>query len=372
MEGESSLVQHTSRDTQTMNDPLAGVIDTLCSNLSPALVTPGAVQNLQELARELPPIHRGIFECRLGANTPQVDLSQGILGYDGEPAVLIEHIARMALVSDGEMHPAWSRLQDFCTRWDDTHSPLHGSIRTIWLEFDLVSPSPSAPAPSLFLSLKSDDLTASEARAVVVEALGVLLDEQAFSALRHNVRRCFEAATEGTRVLYVGTMLARQTEAVRIEFHPPTPDRVIPYLEQIGWSGPVGEVENLMAQLVDLVDRIDMVDINVGTRIFPTIGLQCVLDKSPHHEPRWATFLDHLVAQGMCTQRKRDALLAWPGYTNPSSAPLSQLPDQLEVFKRQISHIKIVRHPRRSLEAKAYLWFDRVALDLQPTQEGHP
>ncbi len=338
---------------------LADTTDTLLSSLSPALVTDGALSKLRQLAQVLPPIPRGIFECRLDAGAAQVDLSQAILGYGGEPDVLMEHIARM---SPADVHPTWASLRDFCTRWIDPSFLLHGNVRTIWLELDAVRETPS---PSLFFTLKPEGLTVSQAYAVAQDALGVLLAEANLALFQDNVRRCFDACDGVARIYQVGVMLARQTDALRLCVHPLNADSIAPYLARVGWPGPVDELASLVAWLLGFVDRIDMIDLDVGSRIYPQVGFECVFEQQPHREPRWAVFLDDLVARGLCAPDKRDAVLAWPGYTDPTPGPLPQLPEQIEVLKRRVSHVKIVYQPQRPLEAKAYLWFNRVGFELR-------
>ena len=41
---------------------------------------------------------------------------------------------------------------------------------------------------------------------------------------------------------------------------------------------------------------------------------------NPGREPRWGALLDHLVANGLCTPEKREALLSYPGYTDEETA----------------------------------------------------
>jgi hypothetical protein len=361
-----------------MRHTLADSLEILLPSLSPTLVAPEVVPDLRRLARVLAPVPRGILECRLGPNAPQVDLSQCIHADDGEPAILAEHIA--AAVSAGTLPdgPSWSRVRDFCSQWAKPSSPLHADIPDIWLEFDLDYPLSDLPTPSLFFTWRGDTLPTRESYAVVERTLSILLGESALGPLKDNLHRCFDACADAARVISVGVMLSRQTEALRVNVKPLGSDRIVPYLERAGWPGPAEEFRHLIVQMGGFADYM-MVDMDVGTRICQEVGLECRPIQQPARGPQWATFLDHLLESGLCTPQKRDALLAWPGRIDPTSSPapwpdhlivesLLQPADHFSAFLRRVSHAKIVYSPQRPLEAKGYLWFGHTWLRLQPVQ----
>jgi hypothetical protein len=75
-----------------------------------------------------------------------------------------------------------------------------------------------------------------------------------------------------------------------------------------------------------------------------------------------------LVQQGLCTQAKRDALLAWPAWITPSMpgitwpatllhASLLAQPTMFSAIQRGISHVKIAWRGAASPSAKAYFGF---------------
>jgi hypothetical protein len=361
-----------------MKYTLADSLDILLPNLFPVVVSPVEVPQLRGLARLLPPIHRGIFECRLNGNTSQVDLSQSILVRESESALLIEWITGVISTSDRPVHPAWSLVRDFCIRWADSSSPLHDSVRNIWLEFDLDGLTPSLPPPSLFIGLRRET-SASEAYIVAEKALDMFLGESGLIPLRDNLHRCFETCPDIAFVNQVGVMLSRRTDALRVCIQDLAPNQIIPYLLQVGWPRPVDELEHLMAGLISFSDHIIMVDIDVSARVHPKVGLEFSVEHKPENKPRWAAFLDDLVERELCTSEKKDALLAWPGVAEPpkSSAPwpmpliiesLSQPPDCFSVFTRLLSHVKIVYQPQQPFEAKGYLSFEHIWLQPQQAQ----
>jgi len=260
----------------------------------------------------------------------------------------------------------WNRIRQFCERWVEPSSHMNAGLSAAWLEFDLVAPPYNTPVPSVFVVVREDVPSAHGSLAAVEEALDLLLDKAFSREFRDGLRRCFEACSGDVRVRHVGAMLARHSDALRLCIHPLDSDHILPYLERIGWPGSVEELRSLLTPLLNLTDRIDMIDVDIGTSVFPQIGVECAFDRQPSAEPRWAPFLDHLVSLGLCTSRKRDGLLAWPGYTDPKTDTWPGLSGEVILLERRISHIKIGYHPGKPLEAKAYLWFDTAYFELQP------
>jgi hypothetical protein len=116
------------------------------------------------------------------------------------------------------------------------------------------------------------------------------------------------------------------------------------------------------------VERIDL-DLDVGEKIAPKIGLECSLSKQPKFEPRWSNFLDYLVSNNLCIPEKKEALLSYPGYIREKKYKelfpknllnISQmLGGQYErVFFYGLYHIKLVYRleSKAPWEAKAYLY----------------
>ena len=109
-------------------------------------------------------------------------------------------------------------------------------------------------------------------------------------------------------------------------------------------------------------------NIDMSLVVQSKIGIMCYFEgrRQPGPEPWWPILLDHLVRNGLCTARKRDALLAYPGYTDENT-PGVTWPETLRgasrllggrtvsTFVRSLHHVKLVHEPGRPVEAKAYL-----------------
>lgn len=347
-----------------MPSTLTESIHLLLPNLVPKLVAPDAIWGLKTLTDNLTPILRGGFECRLGANRSQVDFQQCIIRDESELILLQEAIAIIASGDGISTDTRWSQLQYFLGQWQLSLQ----SIPEIWLEYDSDISSVFLPLPAIFFGLPQKRFPTIDTYAIAAKSLDLLLGRSGWHKWQDNLERCFRACPHGVFVSHIGVMLSRNVPALRVNVKGLQPAALISYLQEIGWPGETKEVEALMKQLFSLVDRVT-VCLDVGKRIYPQIGLECILVHQPEQDSRWATFLDYLLERGLCTPEKREALLKWPGQTNPVNSPapwpghliaasLLQPRERFTLFDRRLSHLKIVYRPQCPLEAKAYLWFE--------------
>ena len=341
-----------------MHLTLADSLDVLLPNLTSKLVGTDALLNLKTLAHHLPPILRGGFECRLTANTSQVDLQQCVVQDDIE--LLQTHIStstnRMA-------HAGWSQLSDFINEWQISLK----SIQEIWLEFDIDNSS----VPAIFIGFPQNVSSAIETYEIATHSLNLLLPS-VWNRWQDNLYRCFKACPNGVFVSHIGVMLSRNVPALRVNIKRLQPDSLISYLQQLGWQQDNEDVETLMQQVCTLCDRVT-VCLDVGQHIYPRIGLECIFLQQPPHESRWATFFDYLIEHGLCEPQKKETLLNWPGQNSPMNsswpesliaASLLESKERFTVFERRLSHVKVTWQPQGQLEAKAYLWFEHKWLEI--------
>lgn len=350
-----------------MQATFAESLSVLLPGLPSALAPPALLPDLSRLARALPPIPRGGFEVHLGT-PPGVDVHHGIVAAGDEPQRLRTHLA----ATGATVHPAWQRVDDFLARWNDPASDLHDEITELVLELDQTPLSVDPLLPSVFFGFRQEPAPAPARYAVAQAALDVLPGSTAWSPWQPDVRRCFEACSPPSFVSHLGVMAGRRVPALRINVKRLQADSLLAYLRRVGWPGAsaenaLEEAAAMMARLQQFVDRIT-VCLDVGARVYPQIGFECILLKQPPPGARWAVFLDHLVERGWCLPHQRDALLDWPGYTTPLtttvgwpasliSAELLQASDCFTAFQRGLSHVKVSYHPQRPVTAKAYLTF---------------
>jgi hypothetical protein len=338
-------------------------------HLSPNLVSPDVVPAIRQMARALPPLHWGGFECRLEESKPQIDFHQGILTDDNALTILENHIASTSLSESS----TWKAIRQFCTRLNFSTSPLSGKVTRIVLEFDNCRLPSVLYTPSLFIGLDKNQ-SDQQSLAIVKKVLELFLDSSVRSKLLSNLHLCLDACPDNAYLSDIGIMLSRQTEAVRINIAGLSPAQLYACLENIPWAGSVNNLESTFTYLLGLVDRF-ILCLDIGEAVHPQIGLECFFNRGPEKEPRWTAFLDNLADKGLCTLAKRDALLAWPGYTNPTNskapwpgdmiiASMLQASDTLSLLVRKLNHIKINYQMDYPSEAKGYIGFQHIWTEL--------
>ncbi len=321
------------------------------SQLHPDLVSPEALSHIQSLTQVLPSSSLAGLECRLGANQSGVDFQVRLPCLDQK------------LPESFSIAPAWQFLQDFYQNWTIPNSSLQQEIRNVGLEFDVNERMPQVPIPSIFLQFREENPLDAERLLQMVR----LLNHQISPLLESNLRCCADSLPVGTMISHLGAMLSRVAKAVRVNVQGISPNQLLDYLMQIGWTDSIHTFSTLVSTVSEFTDTV-ILSFDMGDTILPRIGLECFLNKQPYTEPRWERFLDYLVEKGVCTPAKKNAFLTWPGLSQKPSVP-DLWPSNISVgdrflgarassvFWRKVSHIKLIYQPGMPLEAKGYLAF---------------
>lgn len=361
-----------------MNWSMEEYVRLAAPHLHPELVSPGELARITEIARLLPPVS-SMFECRLGTEMAQADFLLRFTPLDGSRRLLLDHLEPMARAGDRRHQPFWRALHGFCLAWMEPGSLLDREVEAIWLELDLFGAGGRLPAPCFFFDFADAAVARAEA---TEEILALLCPGPLPEPTRRAVARCLEALPPGGRLFSVGTMFNRGADAIRLCLSHVPAHGVVDYLGAVGWEGPRGELDALLAGLADDVDHVALA-VDVGERVSSTVGVEFHIEgETARRKVRWGRFLDGLVAGGHCVPAKRDAVLAWLGHLHARSAPeawpgnlraLSAAlgPDVLSTFLRQLSHVKVVYAPGRPLEAKAYLEFMHTWLRFDPGKRAY-
>lgn len=338
-------------------------------SVPPELVGPEATGWLTSAAAVLPPVHRAGFECRLAADQPGVDLQQGIFATEDEPGRLARFLA-----ATGALNDAWRTVLGLAERWSEEADPLHDGIAELWLELD-AAPA-SAPggarlsrfAPSVFAVLSDAD--AQRSLSIAEAFLATTLDESTAARLRGDVIRYALAGPKPARVSHVGLMLGRSTAALRVHMSRIPMRALDDYLIAIGWLGDRQEVQSLARLLLDYTDALVVcLDVIDGHAV--RLGLESFFADNHGLSPRWRPLLERLARLGLSSPRKADALLRWPGTMTPVdvsgpwpenliSTSVIRPEDQLGMFDRRLSHIKLTCTPGLPVSAKVYFGYGHV------------
>jgi hypothetical protein len=302
------------------------------------------------------------LECRLDPRDTRTDLVIGV-----------EAAGRAILCGDNPaiaLHPAvtragpWKQVRDFCRAWADPASPLHEGVERLWLEFDIsgdADPAESRPLPGVFLDFAESACASGppeERCGYAVLALRSLLGTEPSPAVTGHLLRCLRALPEGACIPYVGVLIPRGTDLVRLCVMGLGEERLCDYLRAVGWTGPYASLAALLERVRasgggSASPSMALVHLDVGSDLLPKVGLEFAFARSSQvrgrlHEPG---FLDLLVEEGFCTAPKRRVLLAWPG-CEPVRLPHELWPS---LALRHLAHVKIVVDAGGPREAKAYL-----------------
>lgn len=304
----------------------------LAPRLIEPLFDPEAVERLRRLARTLPGECQGTLETRLAPEAAPVDLS-------------------LRLRTAAEARDLAARLpsvEGLLLRWAEGEL---APVRSVWLEFDLDRAGP--PAPVVCAKLPGE----ADSGWLLDTLLPALQGAPPPAGQRAAILACLAALPAPATLLYVFSLRARGSDAIRLEIFGLEPAAMLAYLQSLA-PETVPAVEEVSG-IFEGVERLHL-SFDVTDKVLPRIGIEGSFPRQPAREPRWNTLFERLVERGLCSPEKRDAALAWPGYdtfwTAPDRWPVAAIGPK-GVCVRALSHLKAVCRPDREPEAKAYLVF---------------
>ena len=343
------------------------VLDVVLADTSATLVPPERISPLRLVASLLPPVPSAGLELRLASGGP-VDLQQNIVARDGLPGIAARHITHLLADARLETAPGWDRVEHFLCAWTDSATSWQGMVHDLWLEFDLpTSPAQALPLPAVFIGLASGGLAGGESAAALEPILAAILGAPIPPTVLETLSRCVARCSDRGRITHVGLMLSRPNAAIRLNVARVPAERIVPYLEAIGWPGSAARVESLLDRLFPLVDGITLA-LDVGASVGSRLGLECVVRERSVPGPRQTALLNLLVELDCCTAAERDALVAWPRVIGPpqSRAPwpaalivtdIARPANGLCGISSALNHVKLEVVDEEPLRAKAYLYF---------------
>lgn len=332
-----------------------------------ALVSRHALLRIEALPAalpdRLPKMRHSMIECRLSRNPSDARTQRAV----HEQVDLAWKIAPEELAGfEGIPGETWEALARFGRAWAAAGSS--DPIREVYLaglELDLDRSPNHGILPAVFFCFGRCDAGTTFA---ILEAL-----LESFGGRSPGIgaacRRCIEALPSGAGVNYAGLMLSRRSDALRLGVEHVLPlDRILPYLDAIGWKGSRASLAGFFDSLPEvLASCAPVLAMDVGQHVERRLGIELLL---AHPEAlrnnRLQRLLDHLVKLRLCAPRERDAILRWPSGRWAAQSPLAAAQGNpswcdrfLEVGRRHperfVSHVKLVCTARGGLEAKCYL-----------------
>jgi hypothetical protein len=327
------------------------------------LLPPAAAEQLGRIPRSLPSVgFVGAFEVRLEDEDAPVDFEVCLRA---TPAVRRELGAWLAGDDSAALaarSESWARVARFLAAWADPRSGLGEALPVVWLEFD-APPGGGEPEPFVVLTLDRDcfhpggvgdrELLA-DFLATTFRLIGDGLDAEVEATLRSCIAALPPAAEFAHAAVRPGPDGDVARLVVRLEA------RTLPEeLAALGWEGSRDELRGLLGGMFT-TRAVHPVNLDLGARIGPRVGIEFHHPTSPVADARWRRFLDALVAAEACSLAQRRRVEAWP-------LPSSREP-ALVCIERGLL-VKVVYATGAPLRAKAYLPF-AVALSSLASAAG--
>jgi hypothetical protein len=349
---------------------LAESVDLVLARLPRGLCPPQTSSRIRAAAANVPAtfVARYGFEYRLGDDGSGPDFLFSVDSATGG----LEAVA----ASGEQLAPTatWKPVVRFCRRRSETAAPLAQLTDHVWVEFDTGSGAHAGDTPpSVFFGLQPDrapkpahphDLT----QQLLERGFEVLLGEPLPEATATTVRAVVGHLPSQTRIFQAGAMLARPRRGIRLCIEnigrAETIDLVSALRGDAEAAGVRTVIDELVAPDVSVCPSLDVGPEGVG----PRLGLELHNRRDGTVEEiasRWRSSIARLAAAGLCTPRRRNALLAcygvlseaegrhWPRHLAEASSLLGK--DFESILGYHIHHLKLVVEHGVPVETKAYV-----------------
>lgn len=324
-----------------------------------ALVDERGWTRITRAASSLPDaISSHTIECRLTEGASQVDyLACGTVRAGSAPLLANRHQWQLP-ASEAEAPPAWERVWALLSGWAEETESLARHVPLIWLEFDLEDGAPEQPVPRVGVCV---DPTLADG-AVVRPAEFEAPLERALSLLRGGslsrsgwtvLRRAIEALSTDGRAVHFGAAPSGAAEVLRCV--PELPVAEVPrYLNALGWRGNVSSIHRVFRDLHCSRDGRVKIDVDVvNGELQPKFAAFTELwHQGAAIRDTAGPLLDRLVALGLCSPAKAEAVFLWPGRDHVTFNGWAW-----PVTIARTVDLKAVVWPDGRTEVKAYLAF---------------
>lgn len=330
-----------------MQGNLLKYINTIVPGLPVGIISTDTRRKLKNLAALFSDFAASeyIMESCLNSAEAEIDFSFRVLAE--EKACLINGFKSDSfsfLTADA----AWLRIVDFINYWPQ-------DIEDVWLEMDYGEYAKQFPQPCFFFNAESIVKNREVDYALLFTALRVLIEPARVDLLKDNLKKVIQQLPPDAGLFQVGTMLARNTDRVRIFTNELSREQIFDYLAAIGWQGAFTRLEEVFHLLHGYSDGQYLLDFDVTEEgISSKIGINFGLK----NEPALPAFLDNLAACQLCTDSKKKGVLTWSG----SQGIFLGSDYGFTALIKDISHFKASYSPDEDLKVKAYLRFSGIYL----------
>jgi hypothetical protein len=309
-------------------------------------------EQVKWIAGYLPPLSGAILEYHLSSNS-QCDFSLRATHADGGREFTAGRNSRYQMHKKLLQFREWQCVQKFGIQWADPATSLHTGIQNIWFEFDIDN-SAKILIPSVFFDVDPDNrFPGNKKLEIITKSVSCLKGEQIAPEHVKLIQRILATLPGQSKLYYIGVMLSRATEALRICVRDMLPDEALPFLKKLGWRENASLLKTLIKNYIIDAERF-VLNFDIARSIQKKIGLEII-------SPEWETILDKLIENGLSSSEEKMALLNWSKCesVDPNEKShqkiLEGMIEPIGCLIRRINHFKVVCDDS-AVKAKAYLY----------------
>lgn len=322
---------------------------------SPTLIAPEGLERTRRTAAQLPGRIAHLFglEVRLEPEpcTPDLFFALG----EGGGELLAGAFSHLDFAPELLAQRHWQALRSFARQWIRPRSAEAARVSQISLEFDVAKGAEGTPPlPIIFFRLLLGALSDAQGRidagalgGFLTELLDPFVERPISKVVLDRMARSIAALPAQSRP-YVGLMLPRDPEVMRLVIPDLLPAACFELLERLEWPGDLERVRRTTRELVSPGVPLQT-NINVGREIEPYFDFEYRLTPRQQREDR--EFVARLEAAGLITRAHLEGLALWNG-TTAGRAGHDLWPSY---FLRWVNHIKVAFPHAQPTRTKAYV-----------------
>ena len=302
---------------------------------------------IHDIGGYFPLLRLGCLEFRLSEENMQVDFMLNLAGKWNERSRITQLTEKIAQLPEGPWKDTWKQADHFRQQWSTRDSRLDKLVSNQFIVFDLLPDQlPSAP-PWFYFGFRPSTYGMTEEEYLDALKFSMGISFPAFpTSVYQQIRHLYRNRPSDTVIPAFGPLFARNQQGIRVGMRPVNDqEALLDLLQTNNWQGPQESVKELSDQLMPLANRCEIV-LDCTEPVSNYLGLECWFGGDPKH--RIGIFFDKLSDLGLCSEAKKNALLAFPG--EERVAGLGRL-------GRTINHVKVIWQDGKPVQAKTYLFF---------------
>jgi len=332
------------------------LLDQFGDHLYGAIIPNTSVADVRALAALLPPLSGAGVEYHLGTPTSRADVLLRATNADSGREALAGRHHEFAPAPELLHSNDWRPIVRFCEAWGNPASRLYHQVENVWLEFDILPQLISGRVPSLFFDPDRHNREQDAEKLAIVATALTELGQPVSERMSNFISRCLRIAPEPAGLYYLGVMLARRTDAVRLCLNAIAPEDLVSYLRRLEWPGPTEIVERVLLPYACQTTRM-ILDLDVGSTIHPNLGLELFFETLSD----WEQVLSRLISEGLCTPDESQKIMNWPGesrFTDPCLQHYLSgvVGKSVHRLIGRINHLKLSCNSSGEITAKIYFY----------------